>query len=72
MPPEVAAIVTRAIRRNRDNRFASAEAMLDAVRGLVGSDLTLRESMLPDARDSGRRFVDPLATTQEPTRTGPG
>jgi eukaryotic-like serine/threonine-protein kinase len=81
--PEVASVVTRAMQRDPAERFASAEAMLDALRSLLGGDLTLREGMLPPARAScgaaevdaapeGSGLVDPFATTADGQGAEPG
>lgn len=42
-PPELAAIITRSLRPNPDERFASADAMFDALAPLAPSPLVVRE-----------------------------
>lgn len=63
VPPEVAEVVHRALVIRPDERYPSAAAMLEAIRGLVPS-AALREEMLAP---SGERAREVIASTMPPS-----
>jgi serine/threonine-protein kinase len=59
VPPQVAAIVHGALRRNRAERFQSAADMLAAIKPLLPQGWSLHESMLGPVQPSARVNVQP-------------
>ncbi|WP_437484906.1 serine/threonine-protein kinase [Sorangium sp. So ce1014] len=59
VPPEVAAIVDRALQRKPSERFQSATEMLDAITPLLPQGWTLTESMLVPVPEALRTRVAP-------------
>jgi serine/threonine-protein kinase len=53
VPTKASAIVERATRIQRDERYSSARAMYDAIREVTGNDIELRPDMLGGVNDRG-------------------
>jgi serine/threonine-protein kinase len=81
VPGEVAAVVDRALATDRDRRYPSAAAMLDAIRALLPDGFALREEALvglsPEARSrhvvstgGGSEVSGDGATVAQDTRAG--
>jgi eukaryotic-like serine/threonine-protein kinase len=57
VPPEIAAIVRRALKIDKGERYQTAEEMLAAIREVAGEDLTLTEEMLEAVPEEQRSHV---------------
>jgi serine/threonine protein kinase len=57
VPPETAAVVARALAADREARYPSAAAMLDAVRALLPGGVALRDEMLAGVTPEARAAV---------------
>ncbi|AUX43371.1 protein kinase [Sorangium cellulosum] len=69
--PEVAAVVHGALRLDAGARFASAAAMLDALRALLPGGVDLREELLVPVGESTRATIAPkLATASSASDPG--
>jgi serine/threonine-protein kinase len=58
-PPQVAALVARALERTAARRFRTAQEMLDAVRALLPKDTKIREEMLSRSETSDAVMATP-------------
>lgn len=65
VPPEVAAVVHRALRIDPAERFQSANEMLSAIALLIPGDWTIREEMLRPVTDAERSAVAPRIVPPE-------
>jgi cytochrome c peroxidase/serine/threonine protein kinase len=70
VPPQIAAIVHRALEIDRDDRFPRVAAMLDAIKGVLDG-LQIHESMLVPLREADRAAVAPLLDLTDPGRGAP-
>jgi serine/threonine protein kinase len=65
VPPEVAAVVHRALRIDPAERFQSANEMLSAIALLIPGDWTIREDMLRPVTDVERSSIAPRIVPPE-------
>jgi eukaryotic-like serine/threonine-protein kinase len=59
VPPEIAAIVHRAIRQNREERYQSADEMFAAMRPLLTHGWSISQDVLVPLQDSTKQLVAP-------------
>ncbi|WP_437955590.1 serine/threonine-protein kinase [Sorangium sp. So ce119] len=70
VPPEISRIVHTALQHDREQRYPSAAAMLEAIMPLLNGDLALDEGMLVPLTDAERALVADrtcVATSKGPT-----
>jgi serine/threonine-protein kinase len=70
VPPEVAAVVHRALQRAPEARFPSAKAMLDAIRLLLPNGIAIQETMLASPGPSQQGYAAPRPPQSGSTITG--
>jgi serine/threonine-protein kinase len=72
VPPEIAAIVHRAMRFDPDERYQGAGDMLDAIRPLLSQGWSIDETLFRPLTDADRGLVAPLlpVLADSPTRGG--
>ena len=66
VPPEIAAIVDRALQIDRDKRFASADEMHEALLALLPHGDRLRSEMLAPLEPAGRVLTQPRLSVAPP------
>ncbi len=67
VPPEIAAVVDRALQINRDRRFASAEEMLAAIKALLPNGDAIRPEMIAPLDPTSRAVVAPKLSIPPPS-----